>query len=108
MVSAIFHSPLGPAGSGTASSPATSSTSKSVAAHADSTRAGAQKVVKEMEKGTPTPYDWRGVWLAVLPPVLGLLLLIGLWALVSISTASSIPSPLETFKQAVLIFSDPF
>ncbi|MEO5772285.1 MAG: nitrate ABC transporter permease, partial [Burkholderiaceae bacterium] len=46
--------------------------------------------------------------LMVLPPIFGLLLLIGVWALVSISTASSIPSPLETFKQAVIIFSDPF
>ena len=44
----------------------------------------------------------------MLPPVLGFGLLVGIWALVSISTASSIPSPLDTFKQAVLIFSDPF
>jgi nitrate/nitrite transport system permease protein len=54
------------------------------------------------------PYDWRGLALTVLPPVLGLLLLIGIWALVSITTASSIPSPYETFKQAVVVFSDPF
>jgi len=53
-------------------------------------------------------YDWRGLWLAVLPPILGLGLLIGIWALVSITTASSIPSPSETFQQAVVIFRDPF
>jgi nitrate/nitrite transport system permease protein len=53
-------------------------------------------------------YDWRSLWLAVLPPLMGLGLLIGVWALVSISTASSIPSPTDTFKQAVVIFSDPF
>jgi nitrate/nitrite transport system permease protein len=52
--------------------------------------------------------DWRGFWLAVLPPLLGLVLLVGLWALVSAWTANSIPTPLETFKQAVVIFSDPF
>ena len=54
------------------------------------------------------PYDWRQLWLQVLPPVLGLGLLTGLWAMVSISTSSSIPSPLETFRQAVVLFSDPF
>jgi nitrate/nitrite transport system permease protein len=33
---------------------------------------------------------------------------VGIWALVSIGTASSIPGPLETWKQAVVLFSDPF
>ena len=46
--------------------------------------------------------------MAVLPPLMGLGLLVGIWALVSISTASSIPSPWETWKQAVVLFSDPF
>ncbi|MDP3617430.1 MAG: nitrate ABC transporter, permease protein, partial [Rhodoferax sp.] len=54
------------------------------------------------------PVDWRSFWRAVLPPIFGLGLLLGIWALVSITTASSIPSPTETFKQAILIFSDPF
>jgi nitrate/nitrite transport system permease protein len=57
---------------------------------------------------TPSAFDWRGVIMAVLPPLMGLGLLVGIWALVSIGTASSIPSPLETAKQAVAIFSDPF
>src|ERR1035437_6158050 len=55
-----------------------------------------------------TPRDWRAVWLVALPPVLGLALLVGLWSLVSASTGNSIPTPLETFKQAVEIFSHPF
>ena len=59
-------------------------------------------------RASRSPFDWRSLWLALLPPVFGLGLLIGVWALVSISSASSIPSPLETFKQAVVIFSDPF
>ncbi len=108
MVSAIFHPPLQAAGSGSAPCPAGQNTSKSVASHVYPTGAGAQTVIKTMAKGPHAAYDWRGLWLAVLPPVLGLLLLVGVWALVSISTASSIPSPLDTFKQAVLIFSDPF
>jgi nitrate/nitrite transport system permease protein len=59
-------------------------------------------------KTSRTPFDWRALWLAVLPPVFGLVLLISVWALVSSLTAGSIPTPLETFKQAVMIFSDPF
>jgi nitrate/nitrite transport system permease protein len=45
---------------------------------------------------------------AVLPPLLGFGLLLGIWALVSKSTQGSIPSPYETGLQAVGIFSDPF
>jgi nitrate/nitrite transport system permease protein len=52
--------------------------------------------------------DWRALALVVVPPVLGLGLLVGLWALVSISTGSSIPGPLQTWAQAVDIFSNPF
>ena len=54
------------------------------------------------------PFDWRSATMAVLAPLLGLGLLVGIWALISLSTASSIPSPLETWKQAVVLFSDPF
>jgi nitrate/nitrite transport system permease protein len=39
---------------------------------------------------------------------MGFGLLVGIWALVSISTASSIPSPLDTWHQAVEIFRHPF
>jgi nitrate/nitrite transport system permease protein len=53
-------------------------------------------------------YDWRGLWQRVIPPVLGLALLVGIWALVTITSNSSIPSPTETFQQAVTLFSDPF
>jgi nitrate/nitrite transport system permease protein len=53
-------------------------------------------------------FDWRGLWQTVIPPVLGLGLLLGLWALITISTKSSIPSPVDTFRQAVEIFSHPF
>jgi nitrate/nitrite transport system permease protein len=52
--------------------------------------------------------DWRGVAMVVLPPLLGLALLVGIWALVSTGTASSIPSPWDTFKQAQVVFADPF
>jgi nitrate/nitrite transport system permease protein len=48
------------------------------------------------------------MWLHVLPPVFGLGLLVAVWALVSITSGSSIPGPLETGAQALTLFSDPF
>ncbi len=53
-------------------------------------------------------FDARALTLQVLPPVLGLALLVLVWALVSWGTAGSIPSPLETAQQALTLFSDPF
>jgi len=44
----------------------------------------------------------------VMPPVLGLLLLVLIWSMVSMATAGSIPTPIDTAKQAIDIFSDPF
>ena len=53
-------------------------------------------------------FDWRGLALHVLPPLFGLGLLVGIWAIVSMTAGGSFPSPVETFKQAVVVFSDPF
>ena len=102
MVSAVFHSPQ----DAMLAVPDTPSTTKMLATAATAASASAPK---DVEMSAPKmPFDWRGFWLKVLPPVLGLGLLIGIWAIVSISTASSIPSPYETFQQAVVLFSDPF
>jgi nitrate/nitrite transport system permease protein len=103
MVSAVFHAPL--------PSEAELFAIKKEAAIARPVSPKAQKSLKTTPHGPapyPSSFDWRGLGLAVLAPALGLSLLIGVWALVSLSSASSIPSPTETFKQAVLIFSDPF
>ncbi|MFZ3127034.1 MAG: nitrate ABC transporter permease [Rhodoferax sp.] len=99
MVSAVFHSPLAAASESVAI--------KKEAPYADSTAASSTKTFQKRAPARPA-YDWRGLVMAVLPPVLGLGLLVGIWALVSISTASSIPSPWETWQQAVVLFSDPF
>ena len=100
MVSAVFHSPL--------------------AAAAEDVAAGtkaAPAVAVQAAKPAPAPlqpraakpgFDWNGLLMAVLPPVLGLVLLVLIWSLVSMGTAGSIPTPLDTAKQAVTIFSDPF
>jgi nitrate/nitrite transport system permease protein len=104
MVSAVFHSPL------EAAAPVATTAKPATMAQALAAKTGS--------KPAPTPpqtvarkaplIDLTELAQRVVPPVLGLLLLIGVWYLVSVSTGSSIPSPLETGKQAVQIFSDPF
>jgi nitrate/nitrite transport system permease protein len=49
----------------------------------------------------------RAVLLMILPPVFGIALFIGLWALVSM-TSPQLPSPAKTWTSAVKVFSDPF
>lgn len=121
MVSAVFHTPL------SAASIDADNAIKREASHAHSTRASAIKASEatssvgsepvEGPTGTSTSsvrterapgYDWRGLILAVLPPVLGLAMLVAIWALVSVGTKGSIPNPWETLQQAIQIFSDPF
>jgi nitrate/nitrite transport system permease protein len=45
---------------------------------------------------------------AVLPPLMGLVLLVGLWAIVSIVTRAASPARLDTWKQALDDLRDPF
>ncbi|MDB5794225.1 MAG: ntrB [Noviherbaspirillum sp.] len=49
----------------------------------------------------------RALFLALLPPVLGLAFLIIVWEIVAVKS-SGIPSPLVTLKEAIVVFSDPF
>ena len=50
---------------------------------------------------------WRSYALAVLPPLLGIAMLVLVWQIVSLGN-SSFPSPMTTFNEAVKVFSDPF
>ncbi|MES2414897.1 MAG: nitrate ABC transporter permease [Pseudomonadota bacterium] len=108
MVSAVFHNTLEATAVATPSPaprPATSVTADS----APAVVATPEIVMKKPADSTPkTSRDPSFIWLNVLPPVLGLGLLVLLWELVFMATAGSIPSPQDTFKQAVEIFSDPF
>jgi nitrate/nitrite transport system permease protein len=109
MVAAVFHSPLPET-----SAPlkranmalATSDATNSVALHADSVRASNQKSLENTAQRMP--FDWTGLWLKVVPPVLGMLLLLGIWQIISASSKSAIPTPWDTGVQAVEIFSKPF
>ena len=45
---------------------------------------------------------------AVLPPLIGLVVLIGIWYLATLSAGGRLPGPVQTWKAAVILFSDPF
>jgi len=101
MVAAVFHSPP----EATAGAPAHSGAIKNIAASAISTSARGQKDLKDTPRG---PLLTRAFWLAVLPPLCGFALLLGVWALVSAGTGASIPGPATTWQQARELFADPF
>ena len=105
MVSAVFHSPMeaARAGAPVASAPVApklpaTPAAPFVPAFSEPPAARAPRV----------PRDWRGLWLRVLPPILGIGLLLLVWELVALRSTNGFPSPLETGKQALDVFSDPF
>ena len=53
------------------------------------------------------PFDWRGLARAVLPPLIGMALLVGIWALLT-QKGGAFPTPAATFDAAVKLFADPF
>lgn len=100
MVSAVFHLPREaqqPAATGGVSPPRTAANEPMRAA------ASAQPTAPEKR-----PLDLNFIWLRVLPPVLGFGLLLLIWELVAARSGGSFPGPVETWKQAVDVFSDPF
>jgi nitrate/nitrite transport system permease protein len=118
MVSAVFHTPLEAAPAARRDDKAREVVATHlIAASPHQSWATAQNDMKNPEaiaarpaKATPSraPWDASVLWLSVLPPLLGLGLLVLIWELVFMGTAGSIPSPKDTFVQAVQIFSDPF
>ena len=94
MVAAVFHSGLD---SALAAEPARA------AAAASPPALKAVKPAKEPR----APFDWRWLWLIVLPPVFGLGLLVGVWALLTMNS-TTFPTPAATFDAAVKLLADPF
>ena len=124
MVSAVFHSPLAlaestgsPAGAARVAAPratpeaerADAGASHVVAAtgQADPVVAAAAGAAPAVQAAARSPFDWRVLALRTVPPLLGLTLLVAVWALVA-RTSGNIPGPVETWQQAVEVFSDPF
>jgi nitrate/nitrite transport system permease protein len=97
MVSAVFHAP-----EAAAAKPAAKA-----AAPAPAPAAIAPPAPARPAKPPRAPYDWRAFWLAVLPPVMGVSMLIGIWALLTMNSRT-FPSPAATFDAAVKLFGDPF
>jgi nitrate/nitrite transport system permease protein len=94
MVAAVFHSPLQAPNS---------------PAHAPSSTTPAQVAASAQAPERRQPMrDFRELWMTVLPPVMGLALLLTIWQLIASTGNSGIPKPLETWRQAVTVFSDPF
>ncbi|MGA8513592.1 MAG: nitrate ABC transporter, permease protein, partial [Burkholderiaceae bacterium] len=112
MVAAVFHSPLVATGSSAGAS--AFATNKGAAyVHTTRTRStnvqeNASTTALSAQPTTPPRYDWNALWLQVVPPILGLALLVGIWALVSMTNSNNFPSPWATAQQAVQVFSDPF
>ncbi|MBC7729729.1 MAG: nitrate ABC transporter permease [Microbacteriaceae bacterium] len=103
MVSAVFHSPLEAA--------ADASAERNAKTRASSPGAATLQPAAPTANAVPRPpreaIDWREWWMRLLPPVAGMALLIGLWALLTIKS-TSFPNPAQTLAAAVVLFADPF
>ncbi len=105
MVAAVFHTPDAPEQAPPATPVAQPTQAvRTVAANA---AAPARAGIPELPATAPG-IDWRGIALKVLPPILGIAALLGIWALVAITSKGNFPSPAETGRQALVIFGDPF
>ena len=98
MVSAVFHSPTG----GVMPANPVPPTAGPAAPTAPAT-----EPPQPSSRAVRIPFDWRGLWLLVLPPVLGLALMVGVWALLTMKS-TSFPTPAQTWTAAVALFADPF
>ncbi len=94
MVSAVFHS------------------LQEAAKIVSDTKPAPTKVVKvaataQVAKPPREPYDWRALSGRMLPPLVGMVLLVAVWALLTMK-GGAFPTPAATFEAAVKLFSNPF
>jgi nitrate/nitrite transport system permease protein len=97
MVSAVFHSPLD----------ASQALAEAKSAAAASAVAAPAIEAPPAAKPPRDPFDWRALAGKVVPPVIGMALLVGIWGLLT-KQGGEFPTPGETFDAAVKLFSDPF
>jgi nitrate/nitrite transport system permease protein len=97
MVSAVFHSPL---------DAAQQLAEEKRAAAPASVR---PEPVEGLRHAQPerNRFDWRELWLRILPPLIGFSLLVGIWGLLT-ANSTTFPTPAATFDAAVKLFADPF
>ena len=96
MVSAVFHSPR-------VSTDSANALGKPVLTLASPPAA----MEPEAEVQRREPFDLPGLLDKLIPPLLGLGLLIGIWALLTLKS-TTFPSPAATFDAALKLFADPF
>jgi nitrate/nitrite transport system permease protein len=102
MVSAVFHSPL------EVSEPRPGVVLKPTPVIVQTKQATAAAAAAEpAAKPTKPSYDWGELMLKLLPPIAGIALLVGIWALLTMKS-TSFPTPAATFAEAIKVFSDPF
>ena len=109
MVSAVFHSPQEASSRLAAAESAPASVSGPVSGpiSAPVPQVKAQAAPPAQPKATRPPFDGRALWMRVLPPVLGLALMLGIWAMAT-QKPGPFPTPAATFEAAVQLFADPF
>jgi nitrate/nitrite transport system permease protein len=101
MVSAVFHTSVGGA------VPLTSDDEgRPAAAPVPAPKPAAPAAVVAPVKSKPA-FDLFALLAPVVPPLVGMALLVGLWALLTLK-GGSFPTPAATFEAAVKLFSDPF
>ena len=93
MVSAVFHSPT----QATLDAKSAAKPGATAPAHPNPTPAPSAK----------PSYDWPALGMRVFPPLIGIALLVGIWALLTMKS-TTFPTPAATFAEAVKVFSDPF
>ena len=101
MVSAVFHSPRQAAKVLAQAKPAEAGAA-GVQAAAPVVRAAAPALRVARE-----PFDWRGLMGRVLPPLVGMALLVGIWGLAT-QKGGAFPTPAATFEAALKLFAHPF
>ena len=104
MVSAIFHSPR------KATSdvrPPASALASAIASPAAVDTPPTAAVKPEPVAALKPTFDWRELAAKLLPPIFGIAMLIGIWALLTMKS-TTFPTPAATFTEAVKVFSDPF
>ena len=99
MVSAVFHSPL--------SAAAELKAEKLARPEGQTASAVASPAAAAARAPKKPPVDWGAVFFKLLSPAGGIALIVALWALATMNS-TIFPSPIETFKAAVTLFSDPF
>ncbi|VTU23470.1 Bicarbonate transport system permease protein CmpB [Variovorax sp. SRS16] len=100
MVSAVFHAPPLDAGQ-----PRPVAAKSAVPVRPMMSAAPQQAANETVAR---TPRDFNLLWQRVLPPLLGFALLVLVWELVAMKSSNGFPSPLQTWKEALVVFSDPF